>query len=633
MKLNSILYFAVGAFDIDIGEVLKSMSDAASAATRTIFASIDAGIYNFYSFVLKLFFDLAGNSSFMSGPLYITVFRRIFLILGIFMFFKLTISFLQYLISPDSMNDKEKGAGKVIARTITSIVFLFFLMPVGAHDKNAGKNYQSPNKSIVDYTYEDNVREQGLLFGTLQSMQTAIVKNDVLGKLILGTGVTDESGNSINSTQMLENTAHNTVMSVFGGFYKFNKDSLSFDSDMYSCLDSSGNAIFTVNSDVVDNNSPLASMDDVINTASVKCYPNGNEGYYMFDYQFFISTVVGLVIIVLTFLFTFDVALRMIKLSVLRLISPIPAISYISPKSSKDGAFSAYVGVLTKTYLDLFLRMSIIYIVILFMSQVVQSNDFVKTDNPASLIIIIIALLFFGFQAPKFIKQALGIKDTGAGLGFGAALLGGALSGATAGFAAGGLWGGVKGLVGGAAAGGQNQWAAQLGQKPNMTARQAAMNKAAQMATHNPNAKGVGLGAMLGGGLANFAAGTTDRRIDRQKNRIEEMQANAAQANEVADILKNGGKYDDLTDKQKAIFAHAGVTYEAANPMKAAANLMDYASGQSAAAAKAEKKMEKAKKQHDKNSGFSDRDSYHFGTEIDDGSFKSTRYRSPRRNK
>ena len=604
---NNVVFFLEDNFiSKNIGELIESVSDSANTSIRTMFANIDAAIYNFYSSVLQLFFDVA-KSKFLSGTIYVAIFRRVFLILGIFMLFKLMISFLQYLISPDMLQDKERGVGKLIGRIITTIIFLYVLMPFNASDK-------------VDTTndaYGSNIREQGILFGTLQTVQNSILENQVISQLILGPSVVKH-----NDSDMIKTTTDNTKMAVFSSFYSLNVDVLSdpTSTGQYQCMNQDQDAVLAgvAESDVTiqgDNGRVILSdMGQVQKSVNYVCYAENGDYGYMFNYQFFISTLVGLVLVVLTFLFTFDVALRSIKLGLLRLISPIPAMSYIDPKSSKDGMFANYTKTLISTYLDLFLRIAIIYIVILLIDQLVNNtNEIIQSDNPIAWVIIIITLLFFAFQAPRFIKQALGIKDTGTGFGFGAALLGGALAGGISGLATGGIWGGIKGLAGGANAGAQNQWAAQSGQRPNMSARQAALNRGAQLGSGDPNAKGMGAMSMLGGMIGNGIAGTTKRRIDRQKALMYQEQEDAARLNRIAEDLRNGNYNPNTLAQSDQDFLRAkglgatnangnfeikrDATHYAVNVADAAAFLSQTAYGLQSSAGKREGDIGDAKKE------------------------------------
>lgn len=486
----------------------SDIGDAISGSVRRTFISIDKAIYEFAGKIYELFFDMT-KLNFLTGDIYSTIFKRVFLILGIFMLFKLIFSMIGYLVSPDSLNDKEKGANKLIGRVISCVLLLIVLVPYGPNNSNV----KVKNEDFAASTrLNANISEQGIAFGTLQTLQELIVEKEIIGKIILGSAASNYTNNT--------NMGNDIALTIFSTFFRRNKD-LTIDECAYAI--SSENVKIYKFDDNDDNAEYIVnSMDEAYNLADVTCDDANNS--YLFTYDVFISTIVGIVLVVLIFLFTFDVALRGIKLGILRLIAPIPAISYISPKSAKDGAFANYIKTLMSTYLDLFLRLAIIYIVVLLISAIAGDNTQIieGTTNGVGKVIIIITLLFFAGQAPKFIMQALGIKSKGTGLGFGAALLGGALTGAMAGAATGGIWGAAKGLVGGAAAGSSNQWAAQNGQRQNMSAAQAARAKGAQLGLAKVDPEKSGLLSRIGGVMTNRALGLTQGRIDQLQGEIND---------------------------------------------------------------------------------------------------------------
>ena len=92
---------------------------------RGFFGSIDYLIYSLISWVVEGIFNL---SSLATNPtLAHEIYQRIYVILAIFMVFKLSFSFIKYLVSPDTMTDKEQGVGKLIARTVTMLAILIML--------------------------------------------------------------------------------------------------------------------------------------------------------------------------------------------------------------------------------------------------------------------------------------------------------------------------------------------------------------------------------------------------------------------------------------------------------------------------------------------------------------------------
>ena len=184
--------------------------------------------------------------------------------------------------------------------------------------------------------------------------------------------------------------------------------------------------------------------------------------------------------------FAIDVAIRAFKLVILKMIAPIPIISYIDPKSAKDGAFSNWTKTFISTWIDLFLRLGILYFVLYMIDLVILrgnisigQNNFLRTA--VVTIFLIIGLLFFARQAPKFISDALGIKNS-KGLGIG---LGGAL-------AAGGAFLGGAGLAGALMAGttamNENADAAAQG-KAGTASWGKGRDLAAQLKTGDKNAK------------------------------------------------------------------------------------------------------------------------------------------------
>ena len=124
----------------------------------------------------------------------------------------------------------------------------------------------------------------------------------------------------------------------------------------------------------------------------------------------------GILFVIIIVSFTVDAAIRVFKLAILRLIAPIPIISYIDPKT--ESTFQNWVKILGKTFADLFVRLAIINFVIFFIREfgtnglgvTVVGNGLVGVF---SKIFIYLGLLMFAKEAPKFIADSLGIKDSG----------------------------------------------------------------------------------------------------------------------------------------------------------------------------------------------------------------------------
>ena len=78
-------------------------------------ASIDYIIYNIASTLFTVIFDLADAEIITSGQIK-NVTGRIYVVVGVLMLFKVVIAAIQYMINPDSFDDREKGAAGLLKR-------------------------------------------------------------------------------------------------------------------------------------------------------------------------------------------------------------------------------------------------------------------------------------------------------------------------------------------------------------------------------------------------------------------------------------------------------------------------------------------------------------------------------------
>lgn len=386
---------------------------------RGFFGSIDYLIYSLISWVVEGIFNL---SSLATNPtLAQEIYQRIYVILAIFMVFKLSFSFIKYLVSPDTMTDKEQGVGKLIARTVTMLAILIML-PVLFFSTD------------LPYMGGETV---------LTVLQNGVVKT--IPKIILGVADTEDS----TSKSARENGDYMALMMIGSLYYPSicNPDSDNYIGEEEAVKKCS----FTDFGDY--NRDGEVNLKDFYSTINNE----GDSDEYEFQYMWPLTTIAGVLLIVILGGICIDVAIRVFKLLVLEMMAPIPVMTYIDPKSSKDGAFSKWLGSFISTYVDLFIKLATVYLLLLLISKMfangngalfanggISSIDGVMSRNLVR-VFLVIGLFKFAKDAPKFIKDAMGIKDSGGG-----GLFGGL---ATLGAAAGTIGGAAAGLVGGAAGG------------------------------------------------------------------------------------------------------------------------------------------------------------------------------------
>ena len=369
-------------------------SNPIMTAIRSIFVVTDVGIYALLRFMYELFFNIA-TFNVVDRSLIFNIISRVQLVVGVYMMFQLVLIIIKGIINPDSFSDKKTGAGNLIMRIIVSLTLLALIVPI---------NIPSPKNE-----YEKQINNSGILFGTLYSLQYRILTNNTLGRIILGQEGTNYTSSNPNGQYLV--TFGNRFVSVIAkSFYSLYTD----DNGNYACDDKW----------VEEYNREDIWPEEVIVLGLKHC-----KGKYFLNMTMLISSVAGIVLVVIMFMMCFEVAKRVFQLAALQILAPIPIISYMDPNGSKDGAFSSWIKLLGKTYLDLFTRLTVIYFTLAvieafidkFFSSMIESNlntwqgDALAAYelNRWTFIILCIALFIFAKDAPKFFKQMLGIKGDG----------------------------------------------------------------------------------------------------------------------------------------------------------------------------------------------------------------------------
>lgn len=419
--------------------MFESQTGSASVlwdAIRNFCSLLDRVTFGLLEFVYQLFFNVASADLFSNDTI-MKFYGRVQLIIGVYMMFLLAITILKGIMNPDSFTGgKDGGTGsKLITRIATALILLTVLVPI---------NLTNPRNE-----YEEQIRSNGLLFGTLYSLQHRILANNTLGRLILGTDSSSASYFTSEGEESLKQSARIFTSTVLKGFYRIN---LVDEDDRVNHEDGKDDAIYNDNRVCKDIDDDVlaaytrvdANPGDIIGMVTMTCTDESSTSNplkiawqkiapklsgsqkYVFAYTPFISAITAVIFAVILLSFTIDVAVRAVKLAVLRLLAPIPIISYMDPNGGKDSAFNSWVKTLSSTYLDLFIRLAVVYFVLFLIQDMIVEGVVINHGGNSlvgilSLIIIWIGLFMFAKQAPKFIKEVLGIKNDSMGNIFGRA--------------------------------------------------------------------------------------------------------------------------------------------------------------------------------------------------------------------
>ena len=317
-----------------------------------IFVEIDLLIHQGIAEVFKLIFRIAEVDIFTEEAIG-TFSNRIYGILGVLILFKIVISCIQYLVSPDKMADKDKGMGALITRTIISFVLLALVPTIFSFAKKVETNIAGVIPTIilgqnVDYRTQDG--------------QTAVEK--------------------------------------VGSWMSF------------VTLKAFVNPKEDKQSEITSANLKMENFDDFYNNVTHGCGWLFADENCVYDYNFIFSIAVGVFMLYVLLSMGIDIAIRTIKLGLLQILAPIPIASYVNGQEN----FKTWYQTAFKVYADLFIRLIVIYFIVYIMATIGSGGMSVGfLTDPFVVIYIIVGLLMFAKQAPKFICDILGIKSDGFG--------------------------------------------------------------------------------------------------------------------------------------------------------------------------------------------------------------------------
>lgn len=382
--------------------MFASAGNAIRNAFISVIAMIDGVLYSLLAYLYQIFFNVA-SANILSGDTVKNLFSRIQLILGVAIVFKLAITLINGIIDPDKITDGKSGAGKLVTRIITSLVLLILIVPLNI-----------PTDEIEPGSYNAQLNNNGILFGTLYEFQNRILADNTLARLILGK---ETNSDNLSTSEDMAQSGKKLAVTILKSFITINmaegkegSDPLDNPADTI-CGDGDSDAQELIEDYMNNDSDVFAILNNV--TAQCKGYHNFN---YVFNYMFIISSVAIVIVLLIMLGFTLDIGIRAFKMAILRLVAPVPIISYVDTKSGDKNLESWSKGV-SKTYIDVFLRVSLIYFIIFVIEEFRENGIDFNVDHGMvyglSYVIAVIALFYFAREAPKFILESMGFKYEG----------------------------------------------------------------------------------------------------------------------------------------------------------------------------------------------------------------------------
>lgn len=364
---------------------------------RTLLASLCDFVYSGIIMFYQLFMAV-GDATILTSTDVQKIFNRVGLILGIIMMFRLIFSFVQYLLDPDKITDKETGVGGLIKKVLVVILAL----------------------GLVNWVFEKAFQ-----------LQDNILSENVIGKIVLG----------VNQDDKVDMKEFGTKFSytLFTNFFYLNPE-LNEDAKKSANNLGCGEKYFGTDGNVGTLGRYVATFNDFENIHNCINEEGKNESGVLFGNKVYYATfhglwalIVGGFVLWVLAMYTITLGVRVVKLAFLRIIAPVPILSYLSPK--KSSGFSNWLKQCITTYLDLFIRIAIIYFAMLLINIIFSrgallgaSTNFAVDGSDTVLtvgldkwfnIILVLGVLLFAKKLPEILGEIFPAMSGKGGLDFG----------------------------------------------------------------------------------------------------------------------------------------------------------------------------------------------------------------------
>lgn len=440
---------------------------------RQVLFFLDNAVYSLISKVYELILYLSNVNLINNNNVLVGLISRIYLILGIFMLFKVSFSVIQYIIDPNAFSDSSKGFGKLITNTLVSLILLvsvpFIFTELYEVQRIIISSNAIPNL-ILGLDLPDNA-DNSDRYNDKKDEMVSMAKD--IEFAIFGSFATISDDPKVGFAEKCKSTTDNPTANVIGSADMIESgcfELMEKEGEMSKELSMHGGKLsdfFKYESEtsiITGEKCPNNVCDDRNFSAYASLLWWAKSDIFVVNYIPFVPTVIGGYLLLLLVTFAIDIAVRAFKLMFLQAVAPISIVSYIDPKESiSNSKLYKWIMETLKTFLSLFLRLAVVFLIVQLVNML-TSQIFLPLDSsghgiynegiaPSPVmhifvyIFLILGLFAFAKQVPKMIEN-LFPGFTGSG----DLNLNPFKSGTALGALAGGAVGGALGSVAGAGA-------------------------------------------------------------------------------------------------------------------------------------------------------------------------------------
>ena len=388
-----------------------------------ILLTLDSIVYFLISWLYQIILllcriDILGNGTEISELV-----GRVYTIIGVVILFLVAYSLLRAMVNPDDLKGK-KSPTNIVKNVLISIA-LIALTPT--------------------------------IFSFALDFQNALLEQNTIGKLVLGDRTDGES-----SATTIEKGGNRMAATVLQSFLHPNYSQCTIvtsddGSVGYDCPEiATGGLNFLLFEVANEHTTYDAVWDEVENNGNFLnittfAYALAHES--TMTYYPIISTIAGAFVFLVLLSYCIDIAVRTIKLAVFELIAPLPILARIMPGEQGEKVFSNWVKACISTYVEVFIRLAILFFAVLIIKIVIQNIPTIFLDlgllnGEVGILVflftqafLVIGIILFVKQAPQILKDITGLdsgkygKSLMKGFGMMTASLGGGATAAIRSFA------------------------------------------------------------------------------------------------------------------------------------------------------------------------------------------------------
>lgn len=335
---------------------------------RSIAITICSWIYPLIPPLYGVFYDLA-NGQFFTETTISTLSNNLYVLVSVVMLFTFAVTLIKSIVNPDMLTDNKKGTTGFIKRAGLSLVIIVIIP---------------------------------LAFDQMYNIQGQILKNNLIEKIVVGYSGDASAGSIAKKSNAGQVLAASVLVDLL-----YPKDGANTGT---STLETDYNNMITTNID------DISKVADSINE---KYSPTGDEDAsddekeYVFEFQALVSIIAGGFILYMLVLFCLDMGVRLIKLGLLEITAPVSVIAYIYNGTE---SLQRWVKEVFSTYLQVFVKIAALSIVIFALQNVDAFMQGLDTDHPWLVrVFIVIGLLTLAHQLPDLVSSLFGMSYKGKG--------------------------------------------------------------------------------------------------------------------------------------------------------------------------------------------------------------------------